>query len=159
MEFEAEVLAVVRPTVKPSYMLVGMTTTYERLSDPAEVLRRVADIAPKTVIFDVEPLVAFWDTNQTSLDNGIEATLAGLQDVPGIEVVVFATNSLRRPGAIASSRAGTQVLYYASARKPTMPALRAWTGDAATSRSRWGFPRPMDGARSATPTLSIRVGR
>jgi len=38
-----------------------MTTTYERLSEADEVLRRVVDIAPKTVIFDVEPLVAFWD--------------------------------------------------------------------------------------------------
>ena len=95
-----------------------MTTAYERLSDADEVLRRVADIAPKTVIFDVEPLVAFWDTDQASLDDGIGSTLAGLQDAPGIEVVVFATNSVRRPSAIASGRAGMRVLYYAAARKP-----------------------------------------
>jgi|SRR5882757_8819630 len=95
-----------------------MTTTYERLSEADEVLRRVVDIAPKTVIFDVEPLVAFWDTDQASLDEGIGSVLDGLRDVPSIEVVVFATNSLRRPGAITSGPTGAQVVYHAAARKP-----------------------------------------
>jgi predicted HAD superfamily phosphohydrolase YqeG len=93
-------------------------TTYERLSEPDDVLRRVVDIAPRTVIFDVEPLVAFWDTDQASLDAGIGSTLERLRDVSAIEVIVFATNSVRRPSVIANGRPGTRVLYYAAARKP-----------------------------------------
>jgi len=93
-------------------------TSYERLSDPDDVLSRVAGVAPRAVIFDVEPLVAFWDTDQASLDAGVALVLDRLRGVAGIQVVVFATNSVRRPSAVPDDEVGTQVLYFASAGKP-----------------------------------------
>jgi hypothetical protein len=41
--------------------IVGMKASYKRTDEPAQVLNHIAKIAPRTVIFDVEPLVAFWD--------------------------------------------------------------------------------------------------
>jgi predicted HAD superfamily phosphohydrolase YqeG len=71
----------------------------------------------RTIIFDVEPLVAWWDSGQEPLDRGI-ATIIGLLDqVPETRVVVFATNSARRPSAIPSVPS-VQVTYLASAGKP-----------------------------------------
>jgi hypothetical protein len=60
------------------------------------MLNHIAKIAPRTVIFDVEPLVAFWDTDSAALERGIAQLLERLRDLTGIEVVVFATNSARR---------------------------------------------------------------
>jgi predicted HAD superfamily phosphohydrolase YqeG len=69
------------------------------------------------MIFDVEPLVAWWDSSQESLDRGIAALVSGLVDLPDVRVVVFATNSARRPSAI-PSLPGVLVTYLASAGKP-----------------------------------------
>ena len=71
----------------------------------------------QTMIFDIEPLVAWWDSSQESLDKGIAAIVAGLGQVPEVRAVVFATNSARRPSWIPSV-SGVQVLYFASAGKP-----------------------------------------
>jgi hypothetical protein len=69
------------------------------------------------MIFDVEPLVAWWGSSQESLDRGIAAVVSGLADLPDVRVVVFATNSARRPSAI-PSLPGVRVTYLASAGKP-----------------------------------------
>lgn len=95
-----------------------MTTRYERLRDAGEVWCRIADIAPRAIIVDVEPLVAYWGTDLMSHDAGIASVLESLGDVTSIEVIVFAANSVRRPSAIANGRPDTRVLYYAAARKP-----------------------------------------
>jgi hypothetical protein len=78
------------------HLVVGMRTSYERIDEPAQVLNHIAKMAPRTVVFDVEPLVAFWDTDIAALDRGIASVLERLGDLVGIEVVVFATNSARR---------------------------------------------------------------
>jgi predicted HAD superfamily phosphohydrolase YqeG len=69
------------------------------------------------MIFDVEPLVAWWDSGQESLDRGIAAVVSELGELPDVRAVVFATNSARRPSAI-PSLPGVQVTYLASAGKP-----------------------------------------
>jgi len=69
------------------------------------------------MIFDIEPLVAWWDTDQESLDEGIAAIVSELAEVPELRVLVFATNSARRPSAIPSAP-GVRVTYLASAGKP-----------------------------------------
>ncbi len=68
-------------------------------------------------MFDIEPLVAWWDTSQESLDAGLARIVAELHDAPELRALVFATNSARRPSAI-PSLPGVRVVYLASARKP-----------------------------------------
>lgn len=94
-----------------------MAAAYERLTELADVLARARDLSVKTLVFDVEPLVAWWDSSQESLDQGITAIVGELGAAPEVRVVVFATNSARRPSAVPADR-GVRVLYLASAGKP-----------------------------------------
>ena len=106
-----------------------MRAGYERLAGLDEVLDRARELSARTVIFDIEPLVAYWDSSQADLDRGVALVLSQVETVPSVQVVCFATNSLRRPSGW--SRAdGVRVVYLASAGKP----LRI-----ASYRS---FPRP-----------------
>jgi predicted HAD superfamily phosphohydrolase YqeG len=81
------------------------------------IVRRVSELAARTVIFDVEPLVSYWDSGQESLDQGVMALVSRMVSVPGVQVVCLATNSRRRPSALPSSP-GVRVVYLASAGKP-----------------------------------------
>jgi predicted HAD superfamily phosphohydrolase YqeG len=94
-----------------------MTTAYERVLDRQDLLCRAAELSPRTVVIDIEPLVAFWDTSQESLDDGLAAVLDQVGATPGVEVVCFATNSDRRPSTV-PVKAGIRVMYLSSARKP-----------------------------------------
>jgi predicted HAD superfamily phosphohydrolase YqeG len=71
----------------------------------------------RTLIFDVEPLVAWWDSGQQALDRGIATVLGQLDDLPQLRVLVFATNSARRPSVVPLVP-GVRVVYVASAGKP-----------------------------------------
>ena len=106
-----------------------MRSGYERLAGLDEALARVQQLSAQTVIFDVEPLIAYWDSGQEALDQGVAQALTKADAVPGLKVVCFSTNSLRRPSVIP---AGTEarVVYLAAAGKPL--------------RTSWyrGFPRP-----------------
>jgi predicted HAD superfamily phosphohydrolase YqeG len=92
-------------------------TDYERVVERQDLLRHAAELTPKTIVIDVEPLVALWDTSRESLDEGLAAVLGQLGAIPGVEVVCFATNSARRPSTVPES-AGIRVMYVSSARKP-----------------------------------------
>lgn len=95
-----------------------MKVAYQRLVEAERVLRHINALAPKTVVFDIEPLVAFWDTDQATLVRGVAAILDQvLTETAGVQMVVFATNSQRRLPA-APSGAGPRVLYLAAASKP-----------------------------------------
>jgi hypothetical protein len=98
-----------------------MPAAYEQLTELAGVLARARALSVRTMIFDVEPLVAWWDSGQESLDRGIAAIAAELAEVPDVRVLMFATNSARRPSAIPSVP-GVRVLYLASAGKPVRTA-------------------------------------
>jgi predicted HAD superfamily phosphohydrolase YqeG len=90
---------------------------YEQLTELDGVLARARELSLRTLIFDVEPLVAWWDTSQESLDQGVAAIVAELAQLPAVRVLVFATNSARKPSAVPSVQ-GVRVMYVASAGKP-----------------------------------------
>jgi predicted HAD superfamily phosphohydrolase YqeG len=92
-------------------------TDYERVVERQDLLRHAAELTPKTIVIDVEPLVALWDTSRESLDDGLGTVLGQLGAISGVEVVCFATNSARRPSTV-PERAGIRVMYVSSARKP-----------------------------------------
>ncbi len=94
-----------------------MPAAYEQLTELDGVLARARELSLRTLIFDVEPLVAWWDTSQESLDQGIATIVAETSRLPDVRVLVFATNSARKPSAIPSIQ-GVTVMYVASAGKP-----------------------------------------
>ena len=47
-----------------------MRPAYDRLATLDDLLRRAAELSAKTLIFDVEPLVAHWESGQAALDQG-----------------------------------------------------------------------------------------
>ncbi|GIH19018.1 hypothetical protein [Rugosimonospora africana] len=93
-----------------------MKTTYLPVATPGEVWAQLTALRARTIVFDVEPLVAFWDTTQSALEDGIATVLASAVDA-GPDSVVFATNSARRPPTSPTVGWAT-VGYLASARKP-----------------------------------------
>jgi predicted HAD superfamily phosphohydrolase YqeG len=112
-----------------------VTAHYERFGTVSDVLERVRELAPKTVIVDVEPVVASWDSGQEPLDSGVASMVGQLGGLAGVSVLCFATNSARRPSRVPVG-AGAQVVYLASAGKPlqiapyqSMPAPGVVIGD------------------------------
>jgi predicted HAD superfamily phosphohydrolase YqeG len=122
-----------------------MPAAYEQLTELRGVLARARELSVRTIIFDVEPLVAWWDSSRESLDQGVATIVSELEQLPDVRVVVFATNSARRPSAIPSI-AGVRVVYLASAGKPLRTAPYR------------GFPRPgaVIGDQVATDGLLAR---
>jgi predicted HAD superfamily phosphohydrolase YqeG len=94
---------------------------YERVTGLAELFARAGELSLKTMIFDVEPLVAPWSSGQPALDRGLALILGQAAAVLSVEAVVFSTNSARRPSAVPAA-SGVQVSYLASARKPVRTA-------------------------------------
>jgi predicted HAD superfamily phosphohydrolase YqeG len=95
-----------------------VTGAYERVTSLAELFARVGELAVKTLVFDIEPLVAPWDGGQQGLDRGVAEVLDQASAIPSVRAVVFSTNSARRPSALPAAPAGLQVEYVASAAKP-----------------------------------------
>jgi len=94
-----------------------MRPAYDRLATLDEVLRRAGELSPKTLVFDVEPLVAPWDSGQDALDQGVASVLARARAIPGVAVVCFSTNSIRRPSSPLAGN-GVRAEYLALAGKP-----------------------------------------
>jgi predicted HAD superfamily phosphohydrolase YqeG len=94
-----------------------VTSNYVRVTGLADLFAEARELSVKTMIFDVEPLVAPWHGSQESLDQGIARILGDVRTVPSVRVVIFATNSARRPSAVPACD-GIQVRYLASAAKP-----------------------------------------
>jgi hypothetical protein len=90
---------------------------FDRVTGLDDVVRHAAEVAARTLVFDVEPLVAYWDSGQQALDDGMARVLSEVAVLPAVQVVCFATNSLRRPTTVPSGGA-VQVVYLASANKP-----------------------------------------
>ena len=109
-----------------------MTSSYVRVTGPADLCAAARELSVRTLIFDVEPLAAPWHSSQESLDQGIARILSDVRTVPSVRMVVFATNSARRPSAVPSGD-GIEVRYLASAEKPLrivpyrgLPARAPW---------------------------------
>jgi len=90
---------------------------YWRVADLDAVLQKVAESSARTVIFDVEPLVAFWDTDELTLDRGIATVVSRVAALADVQVNGFATNSLRR-AVVDQASGGVRVFYVSAARKP-----------------------------------------
>jgi len=108
---------------------------YVSLTDEDEIPALVRELGARTVIADIEPVVASWDSGQEELDQGIGRFLDRVGGIEGVAVVCFATNSARMPSAL-PNRPGIRVEYVASARKPlraapyrSMPQPGAVIGD------------------------------
>jgi hypothetical protein len=99
--------------------VTGVAGTYECFSVTGDLLRRAGELSAKTIIFDVEPLVAAWNGSQEVLDRGVTTVLDQVAStVPGLDAVCFATNSARRPSTVPARAGGMQVTYLALAGKP-----------------------------------------
>ncbi|MGP8001100.1 MAG: hypothetical protein ACLPKI_27825 [Streptosporangiaceae bacterium] len=122
-----------------------MRAGYERVAGLEAALSRVEELSARTVIFDVEPLVAYWDSGQDALERGVALLVLRTRQLPEVQVVCFATNSMRHPQAVPGS-AGVHVVYLASAGKPMRIAPYQ------------GFPRPgvVVGDQIATDGLLAR---
>jgi hypothetical protein len=94
---------------------------FERVTGLDDVVRHAAELSARTLVLDVEPLVAYWDGGQAALDEGIARVLSKVAVLPAVQVVCFATNSPRRPSVV-PTQAGVQVVYLASAGKPVQTA-------------------------------------
>jgi len=94
-----------------------MRADYQQLSNRDELLSRIAGLSPKTVIFDIEPVVAIWNTGTSELSVGVEHFAKKLSEIPGIEFVGFVTNS-RRHVPVTSPAGGPTIFYVSSAHKP-----------------------------------------
>jgi predicted HAD superfamily phosphohydrolase YqeG len=94
-----------------------MKPDYERLADMDEVVRRATQLSVRTMVFDIEPLVAYWNSTQYELDQGVRTVLRQVEPIPGLRIVCFATNSARRLSAIPESP-DVRVTYLAAAGKP-----------------------------------------
>jgi predicted HAD superfamily phosphohydrolase YqeG len=94
-----------------------VTGNYIRVTGLTELFAKARELSVRTMIFDVEPLVAPWHSSQESLDRGMAHILGDITAVPSVRVVVFATNSARRP-SIVPTYDDVEVRYLASADKP-----------------------------------------
>ena len=150
-----------------------MRAGYERLAGLDEVLDRVREMSARTLIFDIEPLVAYWDSSQQALDRGVAEVFSQAEAVPGVQVVCFATNSVRRPSGLPPGT-GVRVVYLASAGKPlrtapygSFPRPGVVIGDQVATDGilarRLGYAfvqyRPPLDRLPAGPRLMDRVGR
>ena len=94
-----------------------MRAAFERATTLDDVVRHAGDMSARTMIFDVEPLVADWNGGQQALDQGVARVLSAISVLPAVQVLCFATNSVRRPSVLPSG-AGVRVVYLPSAGKP-----------------------------------------
>jgi predicted HAD superfamily phosphohydrolase YqeG len=94
-----------------------MTSRYERHAELGDVLDRAGKLSVRTMIVDVEPLVSWWGDGQESLDRGVAMVAGKVAALPTVRVLVFATNSARRPSVIPVGR-DIEVIYLAFAGKP-----------------------------------------
>jgi predicted HAD superfamily phosphohydrolase YqeG len=121
---------------------------YEQSAELDDVLDRAGKLAARALIVDIEPLVSWWDNSQDSLDRGVQMITGKVSRLPSVRVLVFATNSVRRPSAIPAA-GNLEVRYLASAGKPLRTAAYR------------GLPRPGAVVGDQVPTdglLARRLG-
>jgi predicted HAD superfamily phosphohydrolase YqeG len=89
---------------------------YRVISGVGELPGQLDELGARALVVDVEPLVAFWDTGQAELRDGVTRVLEQVAGT-GVRTVVFATNSSRTLSALPVVPA-LRVGYLASAGKP-----------------------------------------
>jgi predicted HAD superfamily phosphohydrolase YqeG len=98
-----------------------MCAGYQQFADERDLPRLIAELGARTIVLDVEPLVASWDGSRDALDHGVARVLHEVAAIPGVSAVCFATNSARQPSALPRVP-GVEVCYLVSARKPVRTA-------------------------------------
>jgi predicted HAD superfamily phosphohydrolase YqeG len=98
-----------------------MSTGYQQFADKRDLPRLIAALKARTLVFDVEPLVASWDGTGDALDRGVARVLQEVAAIPEVRAVCFATNSARQPSALPRVP-GVDVTYLVSAGKPARTA-------------------------------------
>ena len=164
--------------VRPSRNNVVMSkrvrsSLYFPAADLETALRQIAELRVHTVIFDVEPLATFWDTDEASLSRGIDLVFDRTARLCDVAVVGFATNSARRPVAWRGPN-GHRIFYLANALKPLriapyrgLPGPGAVVGDQVATDGilarRLGYAfihyRPVLDRLPAGPRLMRQLGR
>ena len=103
-----------------------MRSPYERYTALDDALDRVGELSVRTLIVDIEPLVSWWDSRQESLDWGLAMVVGKVRTLPSVRVLIFSTNSDRRPSSLPSGAGpagrNIEVVYLASAGKPMLMA-------------------------------------
>jgi predicted HAD superfamily phosphohydrolase YqeG len=94
-----------------------VTPGYQRLTGEAEVPGLLRQLSARTLVVDIEPLIAAWYGGQDALDQGVARFLGSVNSIETVAVVCFATNSARVPTTLPEAE-GIRVEYLASARKP-----------------------------------------
>ncbi len=123
-----------------------MKPVYAPIDDRRDIPAWITRLGARTVVFDVEPLVAYWDSSRAALDEGIAAVVGAVAEISSVRVLCFATNSARSPSVPPAALPGLQVSYLVSARKPLRAAPYS------------GLPRPgvVVGDQIATDGLLAR---
>lgn len=85
----------------------------------SEALAWARERGVRTVLYDVEPLVAAWNTDAAQLRQGVQRVVQATALLPCVEVIGFTTNSLRRLDDPMDD-AHHRVFYRAAARKPLL---------------------------------------
>lgn len=149
-----------------------MRAEYQPVLDAADVPSLIRQRSARTVIIDIEPLIAPWDSGRDALDEGVARFVGQARTIGCLRVVCFATNSARLPSALPDV-AGLQVEYLASARKPLrttpykgMPVPGVVVGDQIATdgmlAARIGFTflhyRPRPSSMPGGPLLLFRCG-
>jgi predicted HAD superfamily phosphohydrolase YqeG len=149
-----------------------MRPQYTRVSGLESMVNRIRQVGARTVIADVEPMIAYWDSDQEALDRGVVPIVSAVVAVPSVRVVCLATNSLRKPTALPAVE-GVQLIYLALAGKPlriapyrNFPTPGVVVGDqlvtdgALARRLRYEFVQFRPSARPlpAGPWLMAQVG-
>lgn len=73
-----------------------MQLYYKRFTRLDDVYQGAFSLMPRTLIIDVEPVVAQWNTDTADLARGMTTTLARLSTLHSLLVVHFSTNSHRQ---------------------------------------------------------------
>jgi hypothetical protein len=60
-----------------------------RVTGLADLFAEARELSVRTMIFDVEPLVAPWHGRQESLDQGIARILGDVRTVPSVRVLAY----------------------------------------------------------------------
>lgn len=94
-----------------------MAVDYRECRTAAEALGYLQRIKPRVVVFDVEPLVAHWDSGDDALILGLSVFVREVECICPVDTIVFATNSPRRPSSMPNGKR-SEVLYIADAMKP-----------------------------------------
>ena len=66
-----------------------MKPGYEPVTDEREIPALIGRLGARTVIYDIEPLVAHWDSAQTALDEGLAAVTAAVAAIGGVRGAVL----------------------------------------------------------------------